>query len=77
MKKMGNTYKAVVSLLLKVWSRFGEQYVATGRDGPTGSEVNADHVVTQVPGFGEGGVFHQRGRESEKLNKGVLILYGS
>lgn len=69
--------RPVMSLLLKICLRFGEQYVATGSDGASGLKVKADHVVTQVPGRGRGGVFHQRGRESERLNKGVLIYFGS
>lgn len=60
-----------------MWSRFGEQYVATGRDGPAGLEVIADLVVIEVSGDWGGGVLNQRGRESERPSKGVLMRTGS
>jgi hypothetical protein len=43
--------------------RFGKQYVATGRDGPTRSEVIADLVVMQAQGLVEEMLFNERGRE--------------
>jgi len=43
--------------------RFEKQYVATGRDGPTGSEVIADLVVMQAQGLVEEMLFDERGRE--------------
>jgi hypothetical protein len=42
---------------------FGKQYVATGRDGPTRSEVIADLVVMQAQGLVEERSLNERGKE--------------